>query len=304
MNGVRNRTVLLITMLSFVLGTGATGTSTGWAGESADRQTLKLAMKFAYGVAGPARPATIIAGESLVTEVRVSGISTGPDAKLDYTQAGRLLDSQGNVVMALPASRFNVPLFLGGSISGGRMILNIPRDMTPGRYLVQVESNDQVSGEKATRQLPIDVLPATTFGALNLRLAHDLRGERPAGASVAANQYVVLLCDITGYEAKDGRVNVRAVLTALDEKRRPVGSTPIIVPVTYKVPPWVVSSPSQRPIPLTFKFDASRPGKFILHLELEDLSGDNKVSYDLPFSVIAAKDFGEHVLASRETERQ
>ncbi len=247
--------------------------------------TLQLDARFTYGPGGGERPASFIAGDSVAVTLRATGISIGSDGKMDHSLQPELLDADGHPLMMLNPLRCNDRLAFGGDELTFFWTHPIPILMAAGRYGFRITVRDRISEQKVTRDMPFEVLPQSTFGVQGLRLAHDAQGAVAAGACFLAGSRAFLFGQVTGYDHSNGRMDVKAKLTVCDSQGQKL-SPSVIVPVEQDVPK-APEGVGPHTTPVRFDLPLNRAGRFVVRLELEDVLGDRKATYDVPITVTA-----------------
>ena len=246
---------------------------------------LQLDVRFTYGPGGGERPASFIAGDTVAVTLRATGLSIGSDGKMDLFLQPELLDSDGHTLMMLNPLRCNDRLTFGGNELTFFWAHPIPVLMAAGKYGFRITIRDRISGQKVTRDMAFEVLPESTFGALRLRLAHDVQGTVAAGACFLAGSRAFLFGQVMGYDHSSGRMHVKAKLTFYDLQGQEL-SPSATIPVERDVPkaPEGVGPHTTQ---VYFTLPLNRAGRFVVRLELEDVLGDKTATYDVPITVTA-----------------
>jgi hypothetical protein len=176
---------------------------------------------------------------------------------------------------------------------------------------------DAIGHQKAAGELPCEVLPEGTLGVEALEISFEECKGVHAGGNLSLGQDVFLRANILGFEKKDDRTELTSTLTVLDSDLHAVGPKPITQSVRWDPAPRLLDpasheedtnkdsgategTPQQKSTPtpprgvsslrpklpsLTIRLRPSRPGRFILRLDLKDAIGNKTARYDMPVVV-------------------
>lgn len=252
--------------------------------EEPEIRPLKAQIQMTYGGSGPKRPPVLIQGEAGAATLRVSGIRLNPKGKAQVEIVSELLDDQGQPFRQLPKQTLTTDLSLGGDSFVRVIYVPTGPEVPAGQYALRVSVADKVADQHALCEMPVEVRPEGTFGALLLRLAHDKAGQIPAGPGFVVGQKAHLCMLLSGHQIVDQKLHITGQITLLDEEGNRTGLLSAPISIQQQIPPLAIPTPWTR-FPLEFNWDANRPGRFRVQLQLEDRLGGAKVTYEIPFTV-------------------
>lgn len=249
-----------------------------------EKSSLKAQIHLTYGGGGPKRSPVLIQGDAGMATLRVSGIRFNQEGKANVEIVPELLDEQGEPFRMLPKLMLATPLSLGGD--SFVRVIHIPTgpEIPAGRYALRVSVADKVANEHAQCEMPVEVLPESTFGVLLLRLAHDPAGKIPAGPGFVVGQKGHICMLISGHQIADHKLHINGQVTLLDEEGNQIGSSASPFSIQQQVQPLADPTPWMR-FPMQFNWETNRPGRFRIQLQLEDQLGGGKANYEIPFTV-------------------
>ncbi len=274
-------TVLILAVASKLLGDDQASVSS-----TAPHEGLQVRILIGNGCDGTRSPEPFIAGDIVITQIRVDGLSIGFDGKLDFSFRLDLLDGSGESIESTPWQRINHATGLGGDtfIFSGRP--QIPSDRSTGSHRIRVSVKDELAGKSVVDEVSIRVLESTTFGATNPVFSMDREGKHQALAHFFAGQNAFLHFQFNGFAHTEDDMHVEATLTILDENAKPLDTSPIRLSAKSEGLQHVQGGR----LPANFHFGLSRPGRFIFRLAAEDVLSGKTSTRDIPIRVIELTD--------------
>jgi len=196
---------------------------------------------------------------------------------VDIAIAGELIDKNGKKWSELAPVPIKGPLHLGGSTVNSRVSFELSPEQPPGEYKARARLTDKVSGRVVNFEHPVYVL-RPEFGAIRLRLTHDQEGKLPAGCQLTEGQQFFVQMRLANFEHSEGRIHVSVKVSALDRDGKDTMPTPI--------KPLIIDQKVEDGFTYfdiaTGSMRAIMAGEAVFRVELEDLIGKHKVSYELP----------------------
>jgi hypothetical protein len=235
-------------------------------------------VRLTYGSGGPPRPdKKVLPGEEVFLDFVVRGLATDAKGEVNISLAGELIDADGKKLVGLVPVPGKGPLYLGGSTFEGSVSFTLAADQRPGEYRARARLTDNISGRVVSMEHPVYVL-RPEFGATRVRLTHDEEGKWPAGSHLTVGQQFFVQMRIMNFEHKDGRIQITVKLSALDRDGKDTMLAPIKpLNINQKVEDAFTYF-DLRPPPLR----TVMAGEAVIKVELEDVIGGKKASYELP----------------------
>ena len=260
-------------------------------------EPLKIKVVPTYGFYGGERLAPYFPGENFCVSLCCTGMTEGPDEKIDALLTFDLCDTAGNLIFSLgtiksqiflPYVRTRFPFCCGFPLRSQKIEL-------AGEYQVRVTVDDHVSGQHVTQYMPITILTKGTFGATNLHFSQDADSKIPCGWCTSAGTPVCLHYFLTGCKSQKGRIRVLVTCSARKHNSNSMVGEPIEAVLEIK-------HNEQRPNDIATNLCELPPGHYgiVLHLEdqlaREEAAGKGKlneemllkteVTYEIPFLVV------------------
>lgn len=257
---------------------------------------LVVQLRFRNRAEGRSAPATYVTGEQVPIAVRVQGITTGEDGKIDLLARADLLDDSGKVVAPLGSHRANFPMTLGGSELQFTLAGNLATDAT-GRHQIKVTIDDQLSGQTAVGNLEVEIANRESLALVHLRAAYDQEGKVPTEV-FPVGQSVSVRFGIVGCGIADGKSEIESILTVLDQSGKPTSAQPLRVGGKAEQPIYADSGVMNG----LFVLILNRSGNFVIRIEVADKVTAKKVSRDLAIRVVEAADWPVVELAQNPNE--
>ena len=280
---LRNVPVLLLLVL---LADSRTSGDERTAQPSEKPNGLRVKLLTANGCDGTRTPGPFIAGDVVITQIRVDGLAADSNGKLDFSCRLDLIDEHGDSIRSVPWQRINFAAGLGGDTFIFSSQLSLPADLSTGRRSVRVSIKDELVGKVTTDELAIPVLDRAAFGASNCMLAMDLSGMQPTPGIFFAGQNGYLHFQFCGFTQSKDDMHVEATLTILDEDARPLNINPIRLSGKTEA----LERVRDGRLPATVHFGLNRPGRFVLRLTAEDVPTGSTSARDIPIQVIELTD--------------
>lgn len=250
---------------------------------AADEPEEVEGVRLTYGQNGPPRPDYhVLPGEQVDVEFVVRGVGKTAKGNVDLTLAGELVDHHGKRVLELLPTPFKAPLYNGGSTVVTNLSFLLDDKQAPGAYQLRGRLTDNVTGRVVNFAHPL-VVRGPEFGAVRLRLTHDKEGRWPAGCHLTVGQLVFIQMHITNFKHEgsfkdgQGRIHISVQLHVRDRDGNDMMPTPI--------KPYIIDQKVEDAFNVFPLQPATRPlagGEVTLVVELEDLIGKKKMSYELP----------------------
>jgi hypothetical protein len=217
----------------------------------------------------------VLPGEEVDVEFVVRGVGKDRKGDVNISIAGEVVDSDGKKVRELLPTPITGPPYSGGSTLASRVSFELSPEQFPGAYTVRARLADKVTGRVADFVHPVYVL-RPEFGAVRLRLTHDKDGAWPAGANLTVGQQFFVQGRVVNYARDGDRVQLAIKVSARDRDGKE--TTPAPVPPSHL----------DQEVKEGSKINFDRPlrtvmaGEVVITVELEDLIGKKKASYELP----------------------
>ena len=257
---------------------------------------LVVQLRFRNRAEGRSTPATYVTGEQVPIAVRVQGIMTGEDGKIDVLARADLLDESGKVIAPLCSHRANFPLTLGGSELNFGLAGNLATSST-GRHRVRVTIEDQLSKRTVIDELEVLAESSESLAIVHLRAAYDQEGKVPSDV-FPVGQSTSVRFDVGGCGIADGESEIESTLTILDRSGKPVSAKPLRVAGKAKQSVYAESGKMNA----FFALLLNRSGDFIARVEVIDKVTGTKVSRDLGIRVVEASEWPAAQVAEKSQE--
>ncbi len=155
-------------------------------------------------------------------------------------------------------------------------------DPQTGKYCMKYLVIDRAGGKSESADYSFEIAGKDTFAAVSMAFSSTAGTGTPSGNAFMLGEPKYLVYGINGAGVQENRIHVKSTLTILDSTKQPIDAEPRTID-TYKPAP---RSNNEYPIVCLLVFPNSRPGDFILHLDLKDCISDKTASYELPIKVL------------------
>jgi hypothetical protein len=231
---------------------------------------------------GLPRATPYISGEAFSFSVRVTPVESSKAANLDIAGLAELYDPDGNLVTELPEMSYGRNSLQFGGSAFTQTFCFAPDDPRPGKYRLKFLIVDHAGGKSESADYAFEIAGKETYGAMGIAFSSTPDHYTPCGNNFTLGEPKFLMYCINGAGVQEDRIHLKSTLTILDAKKQPTDAEPRTID-TYKPAP---RSNNDHPIVYFLVFPNSRPGDFVLHLELMDCIADKTASYDLPIKVL------------------
>jgi hypothetical protein len=158
-------------------------------------------------------------------------------------------------------------------------------NQTPGSYQVRGRLTDNITGRIANFEHPL-IVRRPEFGVVRLQLTHDKEGAWPAGSHMTVGQLFFIQMHITNFKHEGsfqdgkGRIHLSVKLSVRDREGND------LTPTTVK--PQIIDQRVEdafNDFPFQPASRALTAGEVTFVIELEDLIGKVKASYEIPMVI-------------------
>jgi hypothetical protein len=218
-------------------------------------------------------------------EFVVRGVGKSPKGEVDLSLAGELIDQRGTKVADLLPVPFKTPLSDGGSTVVSNVSFRLEDRQPPGGYQLRGRLTDNITGRVASFEHPL-VVRRPEFGAVRLGLTHDKEGAWPAGSYLTVGQLFFVQMHIANFKhdgnfkAGAGRIHLAVKLSVRDRAGNDLMPAPIKPLIIDQRVEDAFNDFSFQPASRAFT-----AGEVTFVVELEDLIGQKKASYELPLVI-------------------
>jgi hypothetical protein len=251
-------------------------------------QQLPTALYCTYGQFGSIRPADVIAGESLHLYAIIRDIEADADGYAELSAQSDVTDPSEKTIIHHDPSRSSGRLWDANSPVVHYERIDFARDSEPGIYEYHLKVWDSNAVEKENRSIKINVHSASTFGLINMQFAQDSGGKCPLSNIFYAGISPYLQYSIVGANVSQNRLCVENTITILDENGKDIS----IEPLCFALESQSLDTEGKRigadRLPVYFQVVTNTPGKYRVHIELEDKISNKTASYEIPFYVLPA----------------
>ncbi len=241
---------------------------------------LDIQAVLTFGKGGCKRSSKIIAGDSVYFFLKISGVKSAPIK-------GGILDLEISVDSANGAPIYKRKIEYAAEHAFGEGIESFPyfaeeiTKFTPGKYVAKISVVERKHGGEAETKVPFEILPADTFGVMNVGFFGDEEHTVPIGANVSLGQFFYCYQRVTGWKVVNGRICGRSESSIIDcrtQKRVELSSTILDQDVDDKEKnAWAGAV-----LPLT----ATASGRFIIEARYIDRNANATKIVRLPLNVI------------------
>lgn len=248
------------------------------------QQAASIEVRPTFGPGGSTRPAEVIAGEELNLAVTVSNVGVSGTDEWEYVFEIDIV-TPGGVVQRAASTPLKGRFAWGETSVHQNHSLQFPRTYAPGDYQIRLRARDSQDVERAAKTIRVAVRPDTTFGAINLRLFHDVPHSCPARGVFAVGGQLGASYQIVGLDTTADEVSVEMAVSVLDDAGQIVTSRRHVDVFQDRL------TPAKRRLLSNgldghFELKPPRPGTFRLRLELKDKVGNQSASYEVPIVVL------------------
>jgi hypothetical protein len=233
---------------------------------------------------GPSRTNEAIPGDILYFTITVIGMDVASSGNIEGCIFSKILNDSGEVVEKLP----DVPVEMKPWFENARVTENIhwqiPRNFHPGNYEIRFAVRDENENEIAVQTYSLQVLPKNTFGAILPRFSHPRSDFDTQSGVFAVGTETSLLLMVVGSTIQDNKICVESKITVIDKDGDAVSVAPIISTHNHK-PTSSDGADLAETFAIKEKLQLSRPGKFVIHVELLDKLGKKNATYEFPIIV-------------------
>jgi hypothetical protein len=209
----------------------------------------------------------------------IEGLTVSEEGKIGYSIGLELKDSTGAAVYKQRPQNMEAVNSLGGTSLPAFAKVEIGLKTPAGLTTLTIEVTDLKSKQSVTLVRKFTVLKKG-FGIVRLGLSYDYDLTLPAPPLFVPGQQLIVTFFVAGFERdKEKNPNLVLKMTVKDDKGQ----------ATLKKPPVgeVKSAPANNlMLPLQFRLDLNRPGKYKIVLEAEDKNGKKKATESVEITVV------------------
>jgi hypothetical protein len=256
-------------------------------------QQGKMDMVMTYGEGGSIRPTQeIIAGEIVHIRIIPPENVIDKDRFVDYSFGFELKDPSGKIIFKRPPQHVKMDLLWKHSTPITNLKITIPKEFPCGKYEISCGIYGKDKDLLASKSIQIFVKSSTTFGMININCSTSDVPSTPVATSVfSVGQKIFVIFNVVGVEVQNNHVCMDVKTTVFDENNEIAIYTPLYDKIDLELKDSSEHLMVAIGIPGNFKMDLCKPGKYRIHMEIEDKSNGNTAMYDIPVLVLLPPEF-------------
>ena len=247
----------------------------------AETPELSVKTMLTHGYLGPARTSKILACDMLHGTQSISGLKHDSTGRVDFSIRTEIIDHEGKVVDLDPWQR--VTDVYPPSIMHLAWKTGLSTDFSgdkAGLYVWKTTVKDHLANVERTAEVALELLPPKGIVAFSLRCGHDPVGKQNAGAVFSVGEQCFVHGWIGNFKLDNAKMNCRFNVRIVDLNGKSAGFREQGATGTREI----TGQPMQQ---VSFNFYALKAGKFMIHLDAEDLNGGTKTTETIPFQVLS-----------------
>jgi hypothetical protein len=241
--------------------------------------------RMTYGVMGATRTSDkLLPGDAYFITYDIENLKVDEHGKVSYRMSMEVTNKEGKSQFKGDPVDQEIWTSLGGSRLPAFAHAAMGTDTPAGEYTLHLKVEDRGTKDKPrTAELTKKFeVTAKDFGLVRLNTSYDDRGEMPAPPVGVAGQLLWVNFGAAGFkrDEKNKQPNIVVEMRVLDENGKPTVEKPIPGEVKDNVPEsWSL-------VPMQFKLNLNRAGKFTVELKATDKLSDKSTTLKLPITVV------------------
>lgn len=246
--------------------------------------------RLVYGMFGAERKDNhLLPGDALWLRFDIQGLKVSSSGGMVYSMELEIRDSKNKLIFRQEPRQMEWRNALGG---GSRLPAFAQAQagiqQAPGEYALTVTVTDLARGAnkaKATVKQKFEITDKD-FGLVQQYVSVDAAGQVPVAWMGVRGQSLFLNYYATGFKTKAGRageqgvdVDLHAEMRILDESGKPTLEKPMTGDIKHLDQPTAL-------LPMLFRVDLSRAGKFTAEVTVKDNAGNKKSTLKFPITVV------------------
>lgn len=259
---------------------------------------LKIELCPVYGEHGTQRSSPLIAGETICVRGIISGLTTDKNGNFKFSMQSKLFGIDGRCEQSDTKDFSGNPPPLGVSIIPAKYGFEIAKNAPPGKYRICIKVTDDLAETQTEEAIEVEILPASTLGLLNLRITKDGEGKYSLGSNLTVGEPFYIIGTTNGLSDLNDRVKFRMSLALKDVNHKILADR-----FVNKEYAHAISECPSKAGHIPVSMSLTRPGKYIISVQLTDVIVDQSVLYDLPVNVLMPPDLEPEDRASSQDRK-